>query len=53
MMAIKRGGKGFEVQLVDKPEISSEDECLVKVISAGINPVDYKAPPMLVGPIVG
>ena len=52
MMGVKRGKSGFEVVAVPKPTLKADDDVLIKVIAAGINPVDYKAPAFLVGPVV-
>ena len=36
-----------------RPPKAGTDEVLLRVCAAGINPADYKAPKMMIGPVVG
>ena len=54
MRAVVRQGKGLVYSEVKTPSPPTKpEEVLVKIGAAAINPVDYKAPKMLLGPIAG
>jgi NADPH:quinone reductase-like Zn-dependent oxidoreductase len=56
MRAVVRTGAGpsfTEAYAAPRAPKANSDEVLVRVIAAAINPVDYKAPKALLGPIVG
>ena len=54
MVAFVREGGGMRLREdYPQPRDPAHGEASVKILAAGINPVDYKAPKFLVGPIVG
>ena len=56
MRAVVRKGKGFtfvESHAAPRAPKANTDEVIVRVCAAAINPVDYKAPKAVLGPIVG
>jgi NADPH:quinone reductase-like Zn-dependent oxidoreductase len=56
MRAVVRTGAGpsfTEAYAAPRAPKANSDEVLVRVMAAAINPVDYKAPKALLGPIVG
>jgi len=53
MKAVTRGAALTFKSDVAVPRIKKPTEVLVSIRAAAINPVDYKAPKMLLGPIVG
>ena len=48
----KGGALVFRDDVASPPPPSKPDEVLVKIGAAGINPVDYKAPKLLMGPMI-
>ena len=53
MRAVVRQGDITFVQAWPTPAAPNNDEVIVSVGAASINPVDYKAPKLVVGAIVG